>query len=166
MVIADKKSTPHAQNNSKEQTLSKSNDQSFDRDTLIIRCLTMRYTEKEALAYLKSKGNGIKRDQYYKDKARLQDSVIHKAYKFAAENGLIEQHWKRIDTLETAEAEHWQNYRKEKQPFKKSCILEKITALQPFIASAYDYVKEIIKTQAEIQQKIADASKPKIEVKA
>jgi hypothetical protein len=115
----------------------------------------MRFSETEALNYLKSKGHNIKRTQYYMDKERLEDSITHKAYKLAAENGLIEQHMHRIQQLETIEREHWQNYQLEKTGLKRSLILEKITILQPYISSAYDYTKQIIKEQAEIQKKLA-----------
>lgn len=160
MGKTDKKSTKLEGKKPKKQTPKSIDDPNarFDRDILIIHCMTMKFSEKEALAYLASRNHNIKRAQYYEDKQRIVDSATHKAYKVAAENGLIEQHMHRIQQLETIEREHWQNYHQEKAGLKRSLILEKITALQPFISSAYDYVKQIIKEQAELQMRLAKAN--------
>ena len=150
METAHKKCGNQEQKKASKRTFSR-----FDRDTIIIHCMTMRLSEAESLAYLEAHGHKIKRSAYYEDRKRLEESVIHKAYKIAAENGLIEQHMQRINQLETIEREHWQNYHREKAPLKKSIILEKITVLQPYLSSAYDYVKQIIKEQAEVQARLA-----------
>lgn len=163
MGKTDTKSTKLEHKNTKNQTPQSSADPNarFDRDVLIIHCITMKFSEKESLAYLASRNHKIKRAQYYEDKKRIEDSATHKAYKIAAENGLIEQHMLRISQLETIEREHWQNYHQEKAGLKRSLILEKITALQPYISSAYDYVKQIIKEQAEMQERLARANHAK-----
>lgn len=157
----DTKSQKTAQKTSIKDTAIPTKDQLLqsDRDVLVIHCMAMKLSEKESLAYLASRNHKIGRAQYYRDLKRLQEAVTHKAFKIAAENGLIEQHMNRIDQLETIEREHWQNYHREKNPLRKSIILEKVTSLQPYISSAYDYVKEIIKEQAELQTRLALESK-------
>jgi len=168
MGKTDKTSAKLEQKKAKKQTPTPNQDQLklIDRDILIIQCLTMKFSEKEALAYLASRNHKIKRAQYYEDKKRIEDSAIHRAYKIAAENGMIEQHMYRINQLETIEREHWQNYHLEKAGLKRSLILEKITALQPYISSAYDYVQEIIKEQADLQERLAKSNKKKLPVTA
>lgn len=131
---------------------------------LILRCVVMRLTEKEALAYMKSSGNKIEKTRYYNIKSELNDKILTEGYNITSKNGLFEQHMMRIHTLETIEKEQWVNYRAEVKPFLKSAILERIQNLQVYLSSAYDYIRAIIKNQEDLQLTISKHSAKKLEL--
>lgn len=124
-------------------------------EQLILRCIVMKLTEKESLAYIKENHKVIESTRYYEIKKSLNDKIISEGYKITSKNGLFEQHMMRIHTLETIEAEQWKKYKEEPKPFLQSAILERIQNLQVYLSSAYDYIRAIIKNQDDLQLTIA-----------
>ncbi len=135
--------------------ITKREQNKIELEQLILRCVVMRFSEKESLAYIKSNGKNIETTRYYEIKKEINDKVILEGYKITSENGMFEQHMLRIHTLETIEKEQWVNYHTETKPFLKSAILERIQNLQVYLSSAYDYIRAIIKNQEELQLVIA-----------
>ncbi len=133
-------------------------------EQLILRCIVMRYSEKEALAYIAENHNRIESTRYYEIKRTLADKLVEEGYRITSKNGLFEQHMMRIQTLETIEKEQWKNYKVETKPILKSAILERIQNLQVYLSSAYDYIRAIIKNQEDLQLTIAKHGSKKLEL--
>lgn len=133
-------------------------------EQLVLRCIVMRLTEKEALAYISANYKSIESTRYYEIKSSLKDKLVEEGYRITSKNGLYEQHMLRIQTLETIEKEQWKNYKAEQKPVLKSTILERITSLQVYISSAYDYTRSIIKNQEDLQLTIAKHYSKKLEL--
>lgn len=126
-----------------------------DLEQLILRCIVMKFTERESLAYIKENHKAIESSRYYVIKKTLSDKMVEEGYRITSKNGLFEQHMMRIKTLETIEAEQWKKYKEEPKPFLQSAILERIQNLQVYLSSAYDYIRAIIKNQEDLQLVIA-----------
>lgn len=135
--------------------LSKREQNKADLEQLILRTIVMKFTEKEALAYVKANYKAIESTRYYEIKKSINDKIISEGYHITSQNGLFEQHMMRIHTLETIEKEQWINYHTESKPILKSTILERIQNLQVYLSSAYDYIRAIIKNQDDLQLVIA-----------
>jgi len=133
-------------------------------EQLILRCIVMRYSEKESLAYIADSYKKIESTRYYEIKKTLADKLVEEGYKITSKNGLFAQHMMRIQTLETIEKEQWKNYKAEPKPFLKSAILERIQNLQVYLSSAYDYIRAIIKNQEDLQLIIAKHGAKKLEL--
>ncbi len=134
---------------------SKREQNKSELEQLILRCIVMKFTEKESLAYIKSNHKPIEMSRFYEIKKTLKDRINQEGYKITSQNGLFEQHMMRIHTLETIEKEQWINYHIETKPILKSTILERIQNLQVYLSSAYDYIRAIIKNQDDLQLIIA-----------
>lgn len=130
---------------------SKREQNKAELEQLILRTIVMKFTEKEALAYIKSNYKPIESTRYYEIKKAINDKIISEGYHITSKNGLFEQHMMRIHTLETIEKEQWINYHTETKPILKSAILERIQNLQVYLSSAYDYIRAIIKNQEDLQ---------------
>lgn len=134
---------------------SKRDSNKVELDQLVLRTIVMRFTEKESLAYIKSNYKSIEANRYYAIKKELKNRMMEEGYKLTSKNGLYEQHMLRINTLETIEQEQWKKYHIEPKPFLQSAILERITSLQVYISSAYDYTRSIIQNQEDLQLSIS-----------
>jgi len=144
--------------------ISKRDQNKVELEQLVLRCIVMKFSEKEALSYIKTHYKAIESTRYYCIKKSLSDRIIEEGYKITSKNGLFEQHMMRIQTLEAIEKEQWINYRAEPKPFLKSAILERIQNLQVYLSSAYDYIRAIIKNQEDLQLTIAKHGAPKLKV--
>ena len=133
-------------------------------EQLILRCIVMRYSEIESLAYIADNYKQIESTRYYEIKRTLKDKLVEEGYRITSKNGLFEQHMMRIQTLETIEKEQWKNYKSEVKPILKSAILERIQNLQVYLSSAYDYIRAIIKNQEDLQLTIAKHGSKKLEL--
>lgn len=143
-------------------TSTKRDDNKAELEQLILRCGVMRFSEKEALAYIKVNYKTIEPNRYYAIKKGLKNRLMEEGYKITSKNGLYEQHMTRIHTLETIEREQWKKYHMETKPLLQSTILERITSLQVYISSAYDYTRAIIKNQEYLQLTIAKYGNPQL----
>jgi len=143
-------------------TSTKRDDNKAELEQLVLRCHVMRFSEREALAYIKVNYKSIEPNRYYAIKKELKNRLIQAGYKITSKNGLYEQHMERINTLETIEREQWKKYHMETKPILQSSILERITSLQVYISSAHDYIRAIIKNQEELQLTIAKYGNPQL----
>ena len=133
-------------------------------EQLILRCIVMRFSERESLVYIADNYKKIESTRYYEIKRTLADKLVEEGYRITSKNGLYEQHMMRIQTLETIEKEQWKLYKSEQKPFLKSAILERIQNLQVYLSSAYDYIRAIIKNQEDLQLTIAKHGAKELEV--
>jgi hypothetical protein len=58
--------------------------------------------------------------------------------------GFEYQHLDRIDGLELIEKKMWEEYNKEKDPWKRVQILKTVVEVQPYLASLYDSTKFVV----------------------
>ncbi len=73
--------------------------------------------------------------------------------------GFEDQHLERIDGLELIEKKMWEEYNKEKEPFKRVQILKDIAQVQPYLSSYYEATKYVIdkdKCKKRLSGKIID----------
>lgn len=101
----------------------------------VISTKVMRYSEKEALDYLKNKGYTMSRDKYYRTLGHISAETKKRLYEVAKNS--TERHMQRIDELATIKEELWNNYRKISNLVEKVKVLKEIKDLQPWV-SAYD----------------------------
>ena len=144
--------------------ISNRDENKAELEQLILRCIVMRFSEKESLAYIADNYKKIESTRYYEIKRTLADKLVEEGYRITSKNGLYEQHMMRIQTLETIEKEQWKLYKLEPKPFLKSAILERIQNLQVYLSSAYDYIRAIIKNQEDLQLTISKHGAKELEV--
>ena len=123
----------------------------------VLFTISMRFTIKESLAYLASRGYELQENRYYVLKREIEKHRDKRAFEIA-KYGFLERHIKIIENLETVEHEYWIRYNKEKDHFKASLILSKIVELQPYLSQSHDYTRKIIEKQTELKV-LADNSK-------
>lgn len=95
----------------------------------------MRFSETEALNYLKVHNHQMSAPSYYRILAHVKGETMKRLYEIA--KTLKERHLERIDELDKIKKEMWKNYHQTKDPFDKVKILKEIRDTQPYI-SAYD----------------------------
>jgi hypothetical protein len=120
----------------------------------IIEVMVMKLGEKEGLEYLFRKGFKISRQYYHKLKKQIKESRFDRL-NLIARTEFVDQHLERIDTLNLIQHEMWVQYYKEKEPFKKVQILEKIAELQTYLTEFYDASRYVM--EKSIQQKEQDS---------
>jgi len=108
----------------------------------------MRLNEEEALAYLKAEGHTMSRASWFRIKSWLKRTQLARLHHIAA-IGFENKHTQRIETCELIKELMWENYNKEKSPFKRVIILEKISALQPLISAYYDSTRAVLEKRRE-----------------
>ena len=103
----------------------------------------MRLSTEQALQYMKDNGFSISRATYFRHKKKLEEKKLERLYHMA-NLGFEYQHLDRIDGLELIEKKMWEEYNKEKDPWKRVQILKDIAQVQPYLASLYDSTKFVI----------------------
>jgi len=112
-------------------------------EILVIATKTMRFSEKESLAYLKVEGHDISLSTYYRILDRISTETLTRVYDIA--KNFKEQHLRRIDSLEQIEKLLWRNVHKTNDPEKQTIILKEIRDLQPYLSAYYEATKNIMK---------------------
>ena len=107
----------------------------------------MRLTQEQSLAYMKARGHEVSAATFYRIKGSLDANKMKRLYDIARQ-GFVNQHLERIDQLELIQQEMWKNYHLENNAFKKSCILEKIAAVQPYLSAYYEASKDVMSEQS------------------
>ena len=147
-------------------------------ELLVIATKTMRFSDEEALTYLKDKNKEISRSTYYRILGKVD--VETKKRLFDICKNFTTHHLERIDALRVVEKELWVNYHAKKSiiiqtredgydennkkyskttaevmqidqtPTEKTKILKDITELQPYI-SAYEEATQSIMEKSIVQ---------------
>lgn len=113
---------------------------------LVINCIAMRSSEKEALSYLKEHGHGITARTYERIKKKIIDSRFKRMNEIS-DIGFIDSHLQSLDVLLLCSKEMWANYQIEKNPYKRVEILTQIANLQPFISEYYQTSKQVMESK-------------------
>lgn len=103
----------------------------------------MRLSVRESLAWLSSHGHDMKEAKYHRLKAKIEASVDKRKFNLMSK-GLLEQHFERIDQLETIQKLSWENYHREVNPYRKTKILESIRTIQPLLSAYYNATQDVI----------------------
>lgn len=102
----------------------------------------MRLTIKESLEYMKDAGFHISQATYCRIKSKLQNDKLKRIYNIA--KFFQDSHLERIDQLELIQKLMWTDYHNCRDPFKRSCILEKIVSIQPYLSAYLEATRDII----------------------
>jgi hypothetical protein len=108
----------------------------------------MRLTIQQALEYMKDNGHPMSRATYMRHKSKVQSRKLQRLYNIA-KTGFTDEHLASIDQLELVERLMWKEYNDCKDPFKRSCILEKICNIRPYLSAYYETSKDIIESNQD-----------------
>jgi hypothetical protein len=114
-----------------------------DIEKAVVETIRMRLSTEQALQYMKYNGFSVSRATYFRHKKKLEEKKLQRLYHMA-NLGFEYQHLDRIDGLELIEKKMWEEYNKEKGPWKRVQILNDIAQIQPYLASIYDSTKFVI----------------------
>ena len=114
-----------------------------DTEKAVVETIRMRLSTEHALQYMKDNGFSISRATYFRHKKKLEEKILQRLYNMAT-IGFEDQHLQRIDGLELIEKKMWEEYNKEKEPFKRVQILKDIAQVQPYLSSYYEATKYVI----------------------
>ncbi len=113
-----------------------------DTEKAVVETIRMRLSTEHALQYMKDNGLSVSRATYFRHKKKLEEKKLERLYHMA-NLGFEYQHLDRIDGLEL-EKKMWEEYNKEKVPWKRVQILKYIAEVQPYLSSIYDASKFVI----------------------
>lgn len=117
----------------------------------IVAVKSMRFTEKEAMDYLKSKGHEISIRKYYHTLGHISSETRKRAFEIA--KSFLEDHIITIDELLNIKKIMYEESNKEKDSLKKTLILAKITeTMIPYISAYREATKQIVE---EVQKRVA-----------
>lgn len=126
-----------------------------ERQQLVLQCVRMRLMDNEALVYLQAHGFTISRATYQRDKHKI-NATKFKRLAILARGGFEDEHLARIDICEMGQRELFLNYIRETNPFRRSIIMEKIIALQPYISSYYEATKTMMEENVDFRRKMVE----------
>ncbi len=112
----------------------------------VLATITMRLTRKEALDYLREQGYHISNSTLGRIKSELKRNSLSRMHKIAAYE-FHEQHLNRIDTCELIAKLMWQEYGKERSPYRRVLILKEIKEIQPYLSSYYQTTKMVLESK-------------------
>lgn len=125
-----------------------------ERQKIVLDTVRMRLRETEAIMYLQAHGYQISIRTLERDKQALEDQKLKRLF-LIAQSGFEDQHLERIDVLEMGQRELFLNYLRETDTFKRSIIMEKIIAMQPYISSFYEATKDMMEQNETFRRKMS-----------
>ena len=121
-----------------------------DLEIAVVATKSMRFTEKESIAYLRSIGHDISASTYYRTLGHVSSETRTRAYEIA--KSFLEDHIQTCDELMYIKKMMYENYELETDALKKTMILAKITeTMIPYISAYREATKQIIE---EVKNKI------------
>lgn len=112
-----------------------------DIEILVVATKVMRFSEKEALEYLRAHNHETTRATYYRILGHVESETRTRLFEIC--RTMKEQHLERIDEIDKIKKEMWTQYHREKEPLPKVRILKEIKELQPYV-SAYNEATQSI----------------------
>ncbi len=106
----------------------------------------MRLTRKEAVAYLNAEGYPISDATLGRIKSELKRNSLSRMHQVAAYE-FHQQHLARIDNCELIAKLMWQEYLRERSPYRRVLILKEIKELQPYLSSYYEATKMVLSSK-------------------
>jgi hypothetical protein len=123
-----------------------------DTEKAIVETIRMRLSTEQSLQYLKDNGFSVSRATYFRHKKKLEEKKLERLYHMA-NLGFEYQYLDRIEGLELIEKKMWEEYNKEKDPWKRVQILKDIVEIQPYLSSIYEANKFVIDDKKIIKTK-------------
>src|SRR5215211_2288007 len=114
-----------------------------DTEKAVVETIRMRLSTEQSLQYMKDNGFSISRATYFRHKKKLEEKKLERLYHMA-NLGFEYQCLDRIDDLELIEKKMWEEYNKEKDPWKRVQILKELVQIQPYLSSIYEATKFVI----------------------
>lgn len=130
-----------------------------DLEVLIVQTQVMRLTEKESIAWLKAHGQDVALSTFYRIKGLIKSSTDKRKFELMR-NGLLEQHFERIDQLETILKLSWENYHRTDKIMEKQKILDSIMNIQPLLSKYYEATQLVSEHDAKRVQPTRYLSEP------
>ncbi|MGA9744581.1 MAG: hypothetical protein WBQ16_08180 [Nitrososphaeraceae archaeon] len=112
----------------------------------VLTTMTMRLSRQEALAYLRGEGYPISNSTLGRIKSELKRNALGRMHQIAAYE-FHEQHLNRIDTCELIAKLIWQEYLRERSPYRRVLILKEIKEIQPYLSSYYQTTKMVLESK-------------------
>jgi hypothetical protein len=106
-----------------------------DTEKSVVETIRMRLSTEQSLQYMK--------DTYFRHKKKLEEKKLERL-NYMANLGFEYQCLDRIDGLELIEKKMWEEYNKEKDPWKRVQILKELAQIQPYLSSIYEATKFVI----------------------
>lgn len=119
-----------------------------DLEVLVIQTEVMRLSEKESLAWIKAHGNDISVSTFYRIKGQIKSSTNKRKFELMRD-GLLKQHFERIDQLETILKLSWENYHRTDKIMEKQRILDSIMNIQPLLSKYYEATQLVSEYEAK-----------------
>jgi hypothetical protein len=105
--------------------------------------MRMRLSQANAVKYIEANlGKRITDRTFRRWKRYLESEKLKRLYEIG-QYGFVDQHLERIDQLELIQQLMWENYHLEKNPEKKTVILERISKIQPYLSAYYEATKYV-----------------------
>lgn len=107
------------------------------------------------------KGDEMTRSRYWHIRGRVKGTALKR--KFDAMNeGLLAQHFERIDQLETIITISWENFHRVnvKNPLGAQKILDSIANIQPLLSQYYEDTQYVIENEASTNIQLQPPEKP------
>ena len=119
----------------------------------VLTTITMRLTRQEALEYLRGQGYPISDSTLGRIKSELKRNSLSRMHQIAAYE-FHEQHLNRIDNCELIAKLMWQEYLRERSPYRRVLILKEIKEIQPYLSSYYQTTKMVLEGQNTMNNSI------------
>jgi hypothetical protein len=114
-----------------------------DTEKSVVETIRMRLSTEQSLQYMKDNGFSVSRATYFRHKKKLEEKKLERL-NYMANLGFEYQCLDRIDGLELIEKKMWEEYNKEKDPWKRVQILKELAQIQPYLSSIYEATKFVI----------------------
>lgn len=122
-----------------------------EKESLVIQTMAMRLNEENSLKWVNThlrKGDHMGRSVYWKLRGRIKASSEKRKFR-AINEGLLTQHFERIDQLETILSLSWENFHRinAKNPLGAQRILDSIVNIQPLLSQYYEDTQYVIESE-------------------
>lgn len=117
-----------------------------ERNQYVIFCMIKRFSDREALAYLKSVGYEMSSVTYWRCRKQILANRFKRIQEIA-DHELIDQHLERIDELLLIKKEMWSRYHTETNNARAFEMLVDLANIQPAISQYYASTHKVIEKQ-------------------
>ena len=117
-----------------------------ERNQYVIHCMVKRFSDKEAIAYLKGMGYEMSSVTYWRCRKQILANRFKRIQEIA-DHELIDQHLERIDELLLIKKEMWSRYHRETNNVRAFEMLVDLANIQPAISQYYASTHKVIEKQ-------------------
>lgn len=127
---------------------TKANKKRIERERIeyVIHCMIKRFSDNEALAYLKGVGFEMSSVTYWRYRKRILANRFKRIAEIA-DHELIDQHMERIVELLLIKKEMWSRYHQERNNSRAFEMLVDLVNIQPAISQYYASTHKVIEKQ-------------------